>query len=173
MVPVDVDVIPIATCVGDPSVGIRGGNDQDRGCAQSVGELACLGEGEVAQELERSLASCRLVPVLRAYDEDGRPCCNLIIGSWLRMGDSHEVDRATVDRRPDLGNSDSVGFRIDRGQKCEFFWKSCEPYTAPLLEPGYGRANFFGHFFGWPEPMVRAPSEDQKKADHHQGRGEQ
>jgi hypothetical protein len=81
------------------------------------------------------------------------------------MGEPHEVDRAAVDRRPDLGNSDSVGFGIDRGQKREFFWMSREPYTAPLLEPGYGRANFFG----WPEPMVRARSENRKKADRKQG----
>ena len=168
MVPVDIDVIRIAACVGDSSVGIRGRYDQDRGYAQSVGKQACLGEGEIAQELERGLASCRLVPVLRAYEEDGRPCCNLIIGSGLRIGDSHEVDRAAVDRRPDLGNSDSVGFGIDRGQKCEFFWKSCETYTGPLLEPGYGRAHFFGHFFGWREPMVRAPSENRKKDDRKQ-----
>jgi hypothetical protein len=107
--------------------------------------------------------------VLRAYDEECRPSRDLIIGSWLRMSEPHEVDRAAVDRRPDLGNSDSVGFGIDRGQKREFFWKSREPYTAPLLEPGYGRANFFGHFFGWPEPMVRARSENRKKADRKQG----
>jgi hypothetical protein len=91
------------------------------------------------------------------------------------MGEPHEVDRAAVDRRPDLGNSDSVGFGIDRGQKREFFWMSREPYTAPLLEPGYGRANFFGwpygraNFFGWPEPMVRARSENRKKDDRKQG----
>ena len=107
--------------------------------------------------------------MLRAYDEECRPSRDLIIGSWLRMSEPHEVDRAAMDRRPDLGNPDSVGFGIDRGQKREFFWTSREPYTAPLLEPGYGRANFFGHFFGWPEPMVRAPSENRKKADREQG----
>ena len=169
MVPVDIDVIHIAACVGGSSVGIRGGNDQDRGCAQSVGKQACLGEGEVAQELERGLASCWLVPVLSAYDEECRPCRDLIIGSWLRMSEPHEMDRAAVDRRPDLGNSDSVGFGIDRGQKSEFFWKSRETCTAPVLEPGYGRANFVGYFFGWPEPMVRARSENRKQTDRKQG----
>ena len=169
MVTVDVDIVRITACVGEPSIRIRGGNNQDRNCAQRIGKQAFLDEGEVPQELERGLASCWLVPVLSAYDEECRPCRDLIIGSWLRMSEPHEMDRAAVDRRPDLGNSDSVGFGIDRGQKSEFFWKSRETCTAPVLEPGYGRANFVGYFFGWPEPMVRARSENRKQTDRKQG----
>ena len=68
MVSVDIDVIHIAACVGGSSVGIRGGNDQDRGCAQSVGELASLGEGEDAQEAVDPLGA-----LLEDETSDGTP----------------------------------------------------------------------------------------------------
>jgi hypothetical protein len=127
MVAVDIDVVRIAACVGDPSVGICGGNDQDRGCAQCVRKQACLGEGEISQELERGLASSRLVTVLSSYDEEHWPRRNLIISRWLRMTEPNKVDRAALDRSSDLGNVDSIGFGIDRDQEFDFFLMCREP----------------------------------------------
>ena len=65
MVTVDVDIVRITACVGEPSIRIRGGNNQDRNCAQRIGKQAFLDEGEVPQELERGLASSWLISVLR------------------------------------------------------------------------------------------------------------
>tara|TARA_A100001037_G_scaffold99039_1_gene90402 strand:- start:1685 stop:2068 length:384 start_codon:yes stop_codon:yes gene_type:complete len=127
MVTVDVDVVRIAACIGEPSVRIRCGDDQDRDCAQRIGKQARLDEGEVPQELERGLASSRLIAMLSSYDKEYWPRRNLIIGRWLRMGYPNKVDRAALDRSPDFGNTDSVGFGIDRGQEREFFLMGREP----------------------------------------------
>ena len=85
------------------------------------------------------------------------------------MGELRQVDQAAVERRTGLCNSVSAGYGIDLGQKRELFWNSREPYTALPLEPGVGPANFFGHFFGCAQPMVRARSKNRKKADREQG----